>query len=330
MLSFNEKEFLANERAALSVKGEIEKVADFISEKGYKNLFLVGIGGTLSYGYVINSIMKSVSKIDVFVENAAEFVLLGNKHFSKDSIVVVSSVSGDTEEIVDAVNYAKEKGALIIGSIGKENSPLTKMVDFFISQRSLPYYNLYTIVLRFMYNAGEFPQYNEFFKEMIKIPEALSEVKKMADEEAKKYVDKYCDEPFQYLVGSGYLWGETYCYAMCVMEEMQWMRTKSIHAAEFFHGTLEVIDRNTSVILFKGEDESRPLMDRVEKFVNRVSEKVTVFDTKKYKLKEIDNNFRSLLSPFVMNTICDRISKHLENKRKHPLDVRRYYRKLDY
>ena len=38
-----------------------------------------------------------------------------------------------------------------------------------------------------------------------------------------------------------------------------------------FHGTLEVIERDVPVMLIKGEDKTRALMDRVEKFVNTIS-----------------------------------------------------------
>ena len=62
------------------------------------------------------------------------------------------------------------------------------------------------------------------------------------------------------------------------MEEMQWMRTRPISAANFFHGTLEVIERDIPAMLIKGEDVTRPEMDRVEKFVQTISAKVTVFD----------------------------------------------------
>ena len=65
-------------------------------------------------------------------------------------------------------------------------------------------------------------------------------------------------------VGAGNTWGETYCFAMCVLEEMQWIATKSIHAAEFFHGTIEMTEKDMSFVLIKGEDETRPLVDRVE------------------------------------------------------------------
>ncbi len=42
---------------------------------------------------------------------------------------------------------------------------------------------------------------------------------------------------------------------------------KSIHAAEFLHGTLEIVDETTPVTLFIGEDERRPLAERVAKII---------------------------------------------------------------
>lgn len=330
MFNFDQEKFLRVENGALALKGEIEKIVDGLCQRGYKNLFFVGIGGTISYAWQIESILKSKSTLDVYVENAAEFVTLGNKHFTKDSVVVVDSASGDTKEVVEAVKYAKKKGAIVVGFIEKKGTPLADAVDYLVSFEGGSYAKLYILALRFMFNANEFPEYERFFEELKNLPQALIEAKEAVENKAEEYVNKYKDEPLQYLVGTGNLWGWTYCYAMCIMEEMQWMRTKSIHGAEFFHGTLEVIDRNTSVILFIGEDETRPLMQRVEKFVNRVSDKVTVFDTRDYELKGISEEFRGLVSPFVMSALCERISKHLECKRKHPLEIRRYYRRLDY
>jgi fructoselysine-6-phosphate deglycase len=330
MFNFDKGKFLNIENGAIALKGEVEKVVDELCKRGYKNLFFVGIGGTISYAWQIESVLKSRSTIDFYVENAADFVTLGNKRFTKDSIVIVDSASGDTKEVVAAVKYAKEKGATVIGFIEKKGTPLAEAVDYLISSEGGSYYKLCETALRFMYNANEFPEYERFFEELKSLPEALLQAKEEFEDKAIAYVDQYKDEPIQYLVGSGNTWGWTYCYAMCIMEEMQWMRTKSIQAAEFFHGTLEVIDRDTSVVLFIGEDETRPLMERVEKFVHRVSDKVTVVDTKDYELKGISEEFRGLVSPFVMIAVCERISKHLEEKRKHPLEIRRYYRRLDY
>jgi len=117
---------------------------------------------------------------------------------------------------------------------------------------------------------------------------------------------------------------------MCIMEEMQWMRTRTVSAANFFHGTLEVIERDIPVMLIKGEDITRPLMDRVEAFVHQVSAKVTVFDSRDLTLEGISDEFRGLLAPIMMRSAFQRISAHLEHNRRHPLPIRRYYKRLDY
>ena len=181
-----------------------------------------------------------------------------------------------------------------------------------------------------MKNAGEFDAYDKFMAELKNMPKILADVQEKNDAPAKAYAEKYKDEPLQYLIGSGNLWGWAYCYAMCIMEEMQWMRTKSVSAADFFHGTLEVIERDSVVILFKGEDASRKEMDRAENFLHTICNNVIVFDTKDFETPGISEEFRGLISPFIMNAACRRISIHLENERKHPLEIRRYYRRLNY
>ena len=87
---------------------------------------------------------------------------------------------------------------------------------------------------------------------------------KQADEYCEAYARAHRDDKIQYLIGSGNLWGPTYSYAMCIMEEMQWMRTKSVTAGDFFHGTLEVIERDDTVLLFFGEDESLELTHKAQ------------------------------------------------------------------
>src|SRR5690606_741255 len=117
----------------------------------------------------------------------------------------------------------------------------------------------------------EFPQYEQFTKEVSLLPRAIVNAVKSFDQKAEEFAIKHKNTDYHMLVGSGNLWGNTYSYAMCILEEMQWIRTKSIHAAEFFHGTLELVEEDTSVILFKGEDETRPLIDRVERFAEKIT-----------------------------------------------------------
>lgn len=331
MLNFDEAKVRQDHQNGVDMIPEVEKVVDQICDEGYDNIFLFGIGGTLLYaGQIMHTAKQLGCSLPLYLENATDFLYEGNKKFTKDSVVVIASLSGNTIEVEAAIDKAHEVGARVIGYVEVPESPLAKKVDHLVTTVGGEYYWWYTVVLRFMKNAGEFDAYDKLTSQMKNLPDAVVQIYKDADEEMKNYAEKYCDEPITYLVGSGNLEDWAVCYGMCIMEEMQWMRTRPISAANFFHGTLEVIERDIPVILIKGEDKTRPEMDRVEKFVNRVSAKVTVFDTKKFALPGIDEEFRGVLSPIVMRSAFMRLNVHLEHCRRHPIDIRRYYKALKY
>ena len=331
MLNFDEAKVRQDHQNGVDMIPEVEKVVDQICDDGYDNIFLFGIGGTLLYaGQIMHTAKQLGCSLPLYLENATDFLYEGNKKFTKNSVVVIASLSGNTIEVEAAIDKAHEVGARVIGYVEVPESPLAKKVDHLVTTVGGEYYWWYTVVLRFMKNAGEFDAYDKLTSQMKNLPDAVVQIYKDADEEMKNYAEKYCDEPITYLVGSGNLEDWAVCYGMCIMEEMQWMRTRPISAANFFHGTLEVIERDIPVILIKGEDKTRPEMDRVEKFVNRVSAKVTVFDTKKFALPGIDEEFRGVLSPIVMRSAFMRLNVHLEHCRRHPIDIRRYYKALKY
>ena len=93
---------------------------------------------------------------------------------------------------------------------------------------------------------------------------------------------------------------------MCILEEMQWIRTRPVHAADFFHGTLELVEKGVSVVIFKGEDAYRPLTERVENFARQYTDKVTVLDTADFAMPGISPETRALISPVILATILER------------------------
>lgn len=332
MLKFDEEALLQEQENGAALTVEIEKVIDEICEKGYTNIFYIGIGGTVLYANQMQCMVKEAgSTLPLFVENAADFCLIGNPHFGNGSVVIIESVSGDTKEIIAAVKKCKESGAAVFGFVEKEGSPLYKMCDYVVSKKGAFYYFWYTVTFRFMKNAGQYPEYDRLFGEIREfMPKAVIETQKEADEQAKEFAEKYGEEPITYLIGSGNLEDWAVCYGMCIMEEMQWMRTRPVSAANFFHGTLEVVEKNISVVLMKGEDATRPEMERAEAFVNRITNKITVFDTRNYAMEGISPEYRGILAPMIMRAAFQRVSAHLEHIRKHPLEIRRYYRHMEY
>lgn len=328
MLKYDAAKMVERMKKGLETKGQIIEIADKMSKEGFSNIFFIGVGGTITYAWSIGETLKPLTTIEYYAEHAADFNTLGNKKFSKDSLVVVSSSTGDTKEVVEAVEKAKEAGARVIAFVGTPGTPLAEKADYYIPGGGYPAY--YTLFLRLVHNNGEYPEFDEMYANLEKLPELMPSVAEGAEKDAEEFARIHRDDAIQYLIGSGNMWGPTYSYAMCIMEEMQWMRTKSITAGDFFHGTLEVIGRDDSVILFYGEDATRPQMERAEKFLHTICKNVTVFDTAKYELPGIDPKFRGLFSPIVLSGITGRIGVYLEEYGKHPMPIRRYYRKLDY
>ena len=185
-------------------------------------------------------------------------------------------------------------------------------------------------VKKLLENKGFFDDYKQFADELKNLPAALVSVGKASEPKARAYAEKYKDDPYQIWIGSGNLWGPTYSFAMCVLEESQWLRTKSVTSPEFFHGTIELVEKGVCVALNMTEGQTRKLDQRVKDFVGQYTDDFTVFDTADYELPGISDKFRWMLSPVVINAVLSRVSKNFEQIRNHSLDIRRYYRKVEY
>ena len=302
MLKFDEQKQIDSVRGALALRTQIEEIIDRVWSAGLTNLCWLGIGGTWASCMQAHCHMKERSSLELFVINAAEYCAAGDRRIGAGTLVIISSVTGTTAEIVEAVAKARQAGACILGFIDQPDVPLASMVDYCIS-------------------------YAQFDAAL---PEALAAAEKAADTFGEEFARKHKDDALHYFVGAGSLYGATYSYAMCYWEEMHWIRTKSIHSAEFFHGMLEIVDEDTPVTLFIGEDTQRSLGERVARFLPKVCRNYTIIDTREYVLPGIDDAYRPAVCHLVMHAVTNRIDAHLEALSGHDMKLRRYYRKMDY
>jgi len=321
---------------ALALRPQIEAAADEICKAGYSNIFFIGCGGTYAHSLPLKYMLDTQSNIESYSMIASEFMVMGHKKFTKNSICVFSTRSGNTKEIIQAAKFCKDTGARVVMYVSNAGTPACQYADYlfhsFAEDDCLAeaiYLTNIPFVARMMYNAGAFEKYGNFADQLAQITPYLIKAKESYEDKSKAMAEKHKDTDYHMVIGSGYLWGEAYDYAMCILEEMQWIKTKSIHAAEFFHGTLELVEEDTSLILFYGEDETRPLMDRVLNFARKITKEINIFDTKDIELP-LDQEFRKFVSPLIVYTITERLSSHLEHVRNHPLTTRRYYRQMEY
>ena len=151
------------------------------------------------------------------------------------------------------------------------------------------------------------------------------------DDEAAAIAKKYYTSPYMMWLGEGELWGEVYLFTMCILEEMQWLRTKSVKSSEFFHGTLELVEKDMPVFLVKSVGACRTIDDRAERFLKDHTNELVVVDIKDYLIDGIDEEFAPLVAPLISTALLNgRLSKHFEANTGHDLDMRRYYRQFEY
>ena len=337
MFNFNIPRYEKVVGDAIALRPQIEKAVDEICAQGYTNLFFIGCGGTYAHSLPMKYWLDTTSDIDTYSVIAAEFMAAGHKKFTKDSVCVFSTRSGNTKEIVAAAKYCKEAGARTMVYVSNDNTPVCEYADYkfasFAEDDCLCeaiYTYMIILLSRFKKNAGEFEDYDEFLGQYEAVVPYLIKAKEQYEDRCAAMAARHKDTDYHMVIGSGMMWGEAYDYAMCILEEMQWIKTKSIHAAEYFHGTLELVEEDTSLILFYGEDETRPLMDRVMNFSQKVTKVIHVFDTKEIELPFTRPEYRKIVSPMVMYAMTERLSCHLEKERNHPLTTRRYYRQMEY
>ncbi|MBY5537517.1 SIS domain-containing protein [Rhizobium leguminosarum] len=337
MLNFDEQRFLRIQFGAVALRERLDRVIVDCLAAGAENIHFLGTGGAAILMQPAVQLLLRQSRFPVFIDMPAELVLTGSANLNGKSIVVIPSLSGTTRESVALLAKAKEAGATVITLVGHEETPIGKggdhvFVNFAEDDTSCESFYLQSlfIALSIMRHRGEIGNYNQIAGELDRLPALLLEVKRAYESKAEAFARVLAGAEYHIITGAGNVWPQAFYYGMCILEEMQWIRTRPVHASDFFHGTLELVEEGVSVILFKGEDALRPLADRVENFAPEYTDRLTVLDTAELALPGISPEVRGLVSPALLATVLERISAHLEVMRNHPLTTRRYYKRVNY
>lgn len=336
MLNFDEDRFLLNESCAVTCGVELRDVIRECLDRAADSLFFLGAGGAGILMWPAAELLARRSRLLTVCDAPASLVASGSVHLTSRSIVVLPSRSGDTAESLEALEYSKRAGATVIALIGTPGSQLAERADYTFTNQvgddnssESFYIQSLLIALAVMDALGEFTGYEEVLDEFRRLPEVMLQAKRSFDPIAKEIAVTIANTPYQMIVGAGSTWPEAMYYGMCILEEMQWVRTRPVHAADFFHGPLELIEPGVSCMLLKGADASRPLVERVEQFLAKYGDAPTVLDAAAIG-SGISDRLRSMVSPVLLATVLERVSSHLEVLRDHPLTTRRYYRQVAY
>lgn len=337
LFNFDAARFVRIQSGAIGLAQAIDELAGRAVRSDASGVFFAGTGGAGILMQPAQQLLATRSRLPSFLVQPAELVLTGHPCLDQRSWVVIPSLSGTTRESVAALEYCRQRGARVLALVGHADTPLARgagdvLVNFAEDDTSCESFYLQSLlfVLSLLHHRGEFPEYAQVLSELQRLPALLLEVKQAFEPRAEQLAERMRNESWHILTGAGGTWPQAFYYGMCILEEMQWIRTRPVHAADFFHGTLELLEKDVSLLLLKGEDALRPLTDRVEAFARQITDRLEIFDAASFPLAGISVRTRSLISPVLLATALERLSAHLEARRQHPLTTRRYYKRVPY
>ncbi|MCJ7532001.1 MAG: SIS domain-containing protein [Anaerolineales bacterium] len=339
---FDREKFLKSMQTAVREKNRAAQLGRHLAEKGLQRIFFVGCGApNREMSVVMYWVEKFSTQLEVRRYFPAELIKLNPPKLDKDTLVIFGSHSGTTPEMVQAAKFIKQYPCSTVGITQTGDSPLPCEVQNVLLYGKSPdegyqhgYYSMFMILVALtagiLKSTDGWDLYDQVMKSLDAFPTVLADV---MDDSEKRVTDEariYKDDRLIYLAASGPMFCTAYVFGVCVLMEMQWMHTYPVEASEWFHGPFEIVDQYTPIILLLGEDDSRPIAERVVRFCKKYTERLIIFDSKNYEMQGITKDARSIFAPFVLQAALDRFAEHLAVWHNHPLITRRYMWKTEY
>lgn len=310
-------------------------IEDILKKKGgIKTVYWVACGGSLVDLYSPHYMMNAESStIESGWYTSREFTAVPPKKLGKDSLVIVCSHSGGTKESIDAARLAKNRGAAVIALTNVAGSAIDSpefITWVYPWGDNIPVSQTPACIALSL--ANELLEQQEGFAKSDKIRKAISQidgiikgaVKKVHGGMTREFADKYGDEPFFYVLGSGPAFSQTYGFAICSLMEMQWKNCAYLHSGEYFHGPFECTEEGVFYFLQKSAGRSRVMDQRAEDFLKTHTDKLMVLDALELGLDAVDPDVVDYFNPILFYAMNCEFRGALAEKFHHPVDVRRY------
>ena len=295
--------------------------------KGLRNVYFVGAGGSLICSDPAHYLLQRLAGFPVFQLQSDELNCSQPALMGEGSLVVLASYTGTTKETVAAAETAKRTGATVLAA-AKEGSPLADVADIAFRGKS----DVFELVVAYalLEATGASVESAAVDAAFAALPKALLHAVEEADDLLASIASDFKDDPVTYVLGSGPSQAWAYGFAMCYLQEMQWKHAAGFNSGEFFQGAFEMVDDTSAVILWIGEDASRPMGERAKRFLETYAKRARWVDVASLELPGIPAELRGDFSPVVVGALASRLAQHYEAQRGHDLEQRHYMFKVDY
>ena len=241
-----------------------EKVIKKLKGENVKKVIFIGCGSSYYIAVSGAFIFKKITGIESEAVPGSEMMfnpevyLPNNKSNNEKTLLVPISRSGQSIEIIEAMNQFKEAENVIkIALTCDQNSKLVDITDYYIYskmglEKSLIMSRSFTsMLLGISFIAALWIEDQELINEIKKLPVLFKNNIQKWDKKIKVHIDSLVYDKFEFL-GQGSYFGIAN-EAMLKMKEMAITVSEDFHSLEFRHGPKSIVDNKTLITMFIGE-----------------------------------------------------------------------------
>ena len=291
------------ERSLEENKELIKKLAKEIYNYNPEQILFVGSGAsycTLYTGYYFLRTNSSIRTMHTFGPE----IISDNPLFLEKSrtLAILSSYSGKTEDTLLASRFLKQKNIPILALTKNEDTPLAQSADFILAYHDECLYtsamaNLLMLLSHYMILNNESKNAINLQNSLLKIPDDMRSIQAPSEEKALVALDKVKEDDFFYVLGDGALWALVYQFGYTNLIEYSRVHVACLRSCEWRHGPLEVLFRKPAMIMFIGNDASRPWAISTKNYCEKNGANIITFDVEDYI------NTHPVLAPFILHQV---------------------------
>jgi fructoselysine-6-P-deglycase FrlB-like protein len=269
-----------------------------------RRLFLVGSGGSLANLQSAKYLIDRLTDIPCDVLPSYELVWRRPVGLNDRSLVILASYSGETEDTLAALRFARSAGARTIAIVRNATSTIGKEAEVGITYDSSALYEVPIVAITLFASelASREPAISEaasVLESLYHLPDALQGVFGRESARAESLAREFLYSNQMYVLGAGPLSPLAWKVAMSVLMENVRIAGSYCDACEFRHGPAEALERLRPDMMFLlGTDESREMTLRTIEFCKARGAHVLVYDA-----KEFGEMVHPMLTPIVMNSV---------------------------
>ena len=236
-----------------------------------KDVFLVAAGTSYNACVAASYMFSKIARLSATPVIASEFIENYGKSIGIDTVILAVSQSGETADVLTAVDYARMNAATILGLTNVVGSTLTRVSRAYVLQNSGPEIGvaatktftaqlivLAQLALRLARKRGKLAQYeiDELEDELKGIPELAEKTIEFSSNPMKTLAKKLARRSSIFFLGRGINYATALEARLKVME-LSYIPCIAYPAGESKHGPISVIEEGYPIFFIAPHDSTR-------------------------------------------------------------------------